>query len=239
MDQKRDSIVFINQSSGYLMVDIIYAFKDKYKNITLITGDLNIRNKELPASVKVFKILSPKRNSSAQRILTWTWGFIQIYWKLLLTSRKTDLFIVSNPPMATLLPLFFRNKYKLLLFDIYPDALIEHKILSKKSFVIRLWAKLNRKVFSQAEEIFTLTEGMKLRASKYVNNSKVTVIPIWTDNAFFKQIKESENIFIREQQLENKFIVMYSGNLGHTHNIEALVDLAFALRDEEIEVPEE
>jgi len=181
-------------------------------------------------------MISPNRNSSFKRLTTWVIGFIQICWKVLWRSAKAELFIVSNPPFATLLPLFFRNRFKLLLFDIYPDALLEHNIVSKNSIISKLWGSANSRVFKKADKIFTLTAGMKSRASSYVDEDKVSVIPIWTDNDFFKPVPRDENIFLKENQLKDKFIIMYSGNLGFTHKVEILVDLANAFKDQNIEV---
>lgn len=233
---KKKSIVFINQSSGYLMVDIINAFKEKYDIVSLITGDLNLRNNRLAESVNLSRIMKPKRNSAMQRLFTWSIGFIQICWKVFLKSSEVELFIVSNPPFAPLLPLFFRNKFTLLLFDIYPDALYEHRVVSKESWVMRRWIKANTSIFKKAERIITLTEGMKKRAAQYVDEDKISVVPIWTDNDFFRPISSSENVFVQQNKLENKFVIMYSGNLGFTHNIEILVDLANAFKEQNVEV---
>ena len=34
----KDSIVFVNQSSGYLMIDIVNAFREKYLKENIIDG---------------------------------------------------------------------------------------------------------------------------------------------------------------------------------------------------------
>ncbi len=230
----KKSIIFINQSSGYLMVDIINAFQEEYDEITLITGDLNLRNKQLAAKVKLVRIVSPRRNSTFQRLLTWLIGYLQIFWYLLWRSSKVELFIVSNPPISVFLPLIFNNPFTILLFDIYPDALVEHHIIKPNSLIFNTWKKTNQRVFKRAKKIITLTEGMKSNVVQYVEEKKVTVIPIWTDNDFFKPIKRDENTFIKEHNLERKFVVMYSGNLGFTHNIEVLIDIANALKEESL-----
>jgi glycosyltransferase involved in cell wall biosynthesis len=45
-----------------------------------------------------------------------------------------------------------------------------------------------------------------------------------------KKIEKSKNIFITEHGLQNKFIVQYSGNIGVTHNVETLVEIAELLK---------
>ena len=61
------SILFINQSSGYLMIDIINAHVPYYDNIVLFTGFLNPRETPLHPKVKVIKGLKYKRSNSTQK----------------------------------------------------------------------------------------------------------------------------------------------------------------------------
>ena len=54
-------IVFVNQSAGYLMVDIIHAFAPQYSEVYLVTGQLNVRNKPLPANCRVITVATYDR----------------------------------------------------------------------------------------------------------------------------------------------------------------------------------
>jgi glycosyltransferase involved in cell wall biosynthesis len=235
MNNKK-SIIFINQSSGYLMIDIINAYKAEYNDISLITGVLNERNNRLTQDINVSRIISPKRSNSLVRISTWLIGFSQIWWRVLWRSSDTHLFIVSNPPLITFLPLFFRNRCTLLLFDIYPDTLVDHKIIRKGSILDMIWSNLNRICFTKAETVFTITSSMKMRVESYVDAKKIKVVPIWAANNFFVPVNSEDNIFIKKYNLKPEFTVLYSGNLGTTHNVEALVYVAEALKDTSIQV---
>lgn len=223
----KKKMVFINQSAGYLMVDVVNEFVPLYDECVLITGNLNPRNKPLDERVKVRKIIAYDRRSTWRRIFTWGWSTIQITLQLLLRYRKAELFIVSNPPFAPLLPVFVTNRFSLLIYDVYPDALIEYNFIGERSLLARSWQSLNRKVFARADRIFTLTESMKQRLLRYTEqDQKLQVVPVWTDNTFFQPIAKHENNFVKKHQLEDRFIVLYSGNIGHTHPVEILVELA-------------
>lgn len=232
---KPRQLVFVNQSSGYLMVDIIHAFEDKYSERVLITGFLNPRNKPLDPRVKVEGMIPYDRSSSIRRVWSWGIGFLKVLWLIKTKYRNADLFLVSNPPFATLIPLFCSNKYKILIYDIYPDALVEFGYFKKDSFAVRLWGKANKKVYSASQKVYTLTEGMKSRMLNYVAADKIQVVPIWTDNDFLKPILKSENPIFEELGWEGKFIVMYSGNLGKSHPVEIMVDLAKMCKVPEIQ----
>ena len=81
------------------------------------------------------------------------------------------------------------------------------------------------------KRIVTLSGIMKDNLSQYIGHDKIEVIPIWTDNTFLKPMLKIENSFLVDLGLEDKFIIMYSGNLGRTHNIEILLDLAEKLSE--------
>lgn len=216
------------------MIDIVNTHVSKGLQCVLITGRLVERNFRLDNSVKVIKITRYNRKSGFHRLLTWGIGFIQIWVTVLIKFRKDTLFIVSNPPIAPLLPIFVKNKFKLLIYDVYPDALSELGYLSKDSMLIKSWEKLNRKVYQRATRLYTITESMKMALTNYANINSITVVPLWTDNNFLKPIENEKNPFIKKHKLDGKFIVMYSGNLGLSSNPELLIELASVIDNEKI-----
>lgn len=225
------TIVFVNQSAGYLMVDTIHAHLKKYDKAVLLTGHLNPRNRQLDPSVKVHRLATYKRTSTFQRLLTWGLAFVKSWFLIRFKYPQAHLFLVSNPPMASLLPKWLNNPYTLLIYDVYPDALVTHHIFSKKSYIVRWWEQLNKKLFARASNLFTISEGMKQLISQYVDPAKVQVVPVWTDNTFLQPLPKEENPFVKEQGLEDKFIILYSGNLGKTHELSVLITLAERLQE--------
>lgn len=219
-------MIFINQDSGYLMIDIINKFVDEGYKCVLFAGRLVERDKKLHPGVRVEKIIRYRRATISGRLFTWITGTFQIWLKLVFRYRKDELFIVSNPPMAPLLPLIIRNRFRILIFDIYPDVLTEQGYLKPKSFIIRFWKRSNIKVFRKAEKVFTITEGMRRVLTQYAGEEDIKVVPLWTDNNFLKPVSRSKNKFIRENGLSEKYIVLYSGNIGLSGDVDILIDVA-------------
>ena len=228
------TIVYINQHSGYLMIDIINAYVAAGYLCFLITGRLVERNTPLHPSVRIERIVKYNRTTTTKRLLTWAVGFIQIWIKVGFKFRNDHLFIVSNPPLAPLLPIMVKNHFKLLIFDIYPDALSELGYLSENSFIIRWWKLANMRVFTRAGTVFTITESMKEVLQRYAGSNLITVVPVWTDNTFLKPIDRSENSFIKRHKLSGKFVVLYSGNIGLSGDVDVLIDVAEKIRRDDI-----
>jgi len=71
---------------------------------------------------------------------------------------------------------------------------------------------------------------MKSQILKYSGRDNITVVPNWTAFAGLPPISKSENRLIASYSLQGKFIVQYSGNIGQTHKVETMIDLAEKLK---------
>lgn len=229
------SIAIACQSSGYLMRDIIKVYHTADYEVTLISSKVcwNDIKEDLPKSIKFRRVIMYDKSSTLKRLLTWCFCTLQMWWKIFVHHNKDEVLYVSNPPFGPLLPLFLGNEFSLLIWDIYPDVLVSQHVFGKESRVVKWWSNKNRKVFSRAKHVFTISDGMKKCLSKYVDENKIKVVPLWPDG-MMQRVDKSENLFIKEQKLEGKFVVMYSGNLGNTHRMDVLLDVAQLVHDEDV-----
>ncbi len=160
--------------------------------------------------------------------------------KLIRELLKVDinLFIYTTEPpfmpfFGYFLSLFFNKPYIVILYDLYPDILVNTNTISKDSFVIRFWEKLNQVVYKRAKNIIVLSEPMKEKILSTYNNiddSKISLISSWVDPSKIKPIPKELNYFVKENGLENKFVVLYSGNLGRCHDIKTIGEAAKNLK---------
>lgn len=226
-------IVLINQMAGYLFIDIANGCAKQYDEVVLIAGSLHPLNTPLDASIKVRKIKEYKRKTTFQRFYSWVIGFIQCLYLVKFKYRSHKLIISSNPPLATILPLFVKNEASLVIYDIYPEAIVTSGFVSANNFIFKSWKKLNEKAYKKVKSIFALTEGMKNILRPYTVSDNVYMVPAWADDFKHTDKSREENIFIQQHGLAGKFIILYSGNLGKEYKIEALLDVAKYLKDNE------
>jgi hypothetical protein len=120
----------------------------------------------------------------------------------------------------------------MLIWDVYPDVF---KItgMTEKHPVYRTWAYLNKRSFRKAFRIFTIGNKIARLLEKYTDPSKIIISHIWSIFQDNKKITREKNLFIREHDLADKFIVQYSGNIGLTHNAEIMISLAERLKTNE------
>ena len=225
-------IVLVNQSSGFLVVDDLNAYCTKYDRVSILCGRLHPGERAVNPKVKVDKICRYDKSSGMKRMLTWMWGSILVFFKLLFKYRGWEVVYYTNPPMACFSALLLKNRFRIVEYDIYPDALKTIGI-GEASFIYKLWGRIKKRLYGKAERIYTLSEGMKEILTAYGPAEKIKVVPLWSASDKFKPVAKEDNVFVKQNHLEGKFIVMYSGNIGYTHSVECVVEVAKKMRLEE------
>lgn len=227
------SVLLANQSTGYLMVDIVNAYvqSGKYDRVELFAGEINIRPSVPDSSVHVIKTVKYDKSSTLKRLLTWVGAFVHLLWVVWRRSKHCHLVLVSNPPLSVFVPLFTRKKFSFIVYDLYPDSLFSQGFVKRNSFLGRWWMTKNKQIFAKADCVFTLSEDMKKAVAQYVAEDKIKIVYNWAHNEHMRPIDKKENVFLADLKLQDKFIVLYSGNMGMTHDVDMLVDVADRLKE--------
>jgi colanic acid biosynthesis glycosyl transferase WcaI len=107
--------------------------------------------------------------------------------------------------------------------DIYPDVAIAVGV-AKNSLPIRTLRARLKKEYMQAERIVVLDDDMQERLAGWgVPRERIRIVPNWMDCSAVKPVKE-QNAFRIKQSIDDKFIVMHSGNMGMTQRLDVLVE---------------
>lgn len=155
--------------------------------------------------------------------------------------RSNVLLLTTAPPFLPVIGylayLLFRLPYVCILYDLYPDIAIALGVVSKRSWLVRLWQNLNQQIWLNAKGIVVLSPAMKQRVVANCPGiaDKISVIHSWADPEQIMPIPKQENWFAREHNLVNKFTVLYSGNMGRCHDMDTILEAAKYLQDEPIQ----
>ena len=155
-------------------------------------------------------------------------------------SRYQVLLVTTAPPflsvIAYLANVFFKLPYVCLLYDLYPDIAVELEVVKANHPVAKLWRSLNRKIWQRSAGIIVLSDSMKERIVHHCPavQDKISVIHSWSDDCKITPIAKADNWFAKEHQLTDKFVVLYSGNMGRCHDVDTIFQAACKLRDEPI-----
>ena len=76
---------------------------------------------------------------------------------------------------------------------------------------------------------------MEEKVKGYIDRpEKLRVIHNWADGDFIKPLRKSKNDFCKTLGLEDKLVVLYSGNIGLSHDLETVIKAAKKLENEDI-----
>lgn len=225
------NLVICNQSANYLMVDTARAFVEsgKYERIILLVGNSAQVKVAEKYGIEITPITPYNRKNIITRFLSWIKGTFDIITTINRRYKDSEIFIVSNPPTMTIFPRFCSNKYSTLVYDVYPDGIVSGGFVTEKNWIYKLWKKDAINFYKNAQHIYTISDGMKDKVGKYCSGKLVEVVPLWY-NRNLDSIDKKDNIFLKEQNLSDNFVVLYSGNIGKGSNLTLLVDIAEKLK---------
>jgi colanic acid biosynthesis glycosyl transferase WcaI len=154
------------------------------------------------------------------------------------TIRRGDLvMVVTNPPSLPLLVGWIATLKGavpvLLVHDVYPDVLVPTGITQEGSLLYKGVDLLQRHMLRQMQRIVVLGRDMEERILAKLptsDRSRFSIIPNWGETAAIHPDSRVNNCVRARHDLNDKFIIQFSGNLGRTHGLEDLVALAQRLK---------
>lgn len=237
---KHPRMIFLNQMAGLLFRELAEDISKKWSPSLLFTGHPDTIKSEQATSLKI--VAAPKYNRTTRvlRLLSWLRYLVSALFRCWLLPSNALLFLVPFPPGLGMIAYLFKRlrgqRYVVLIYDIYPDAFVRFSGLKESGLIVRLWHRLNRLIWENAEIVFTIGEAMaenleqKFDASKTLPG-KVVFIPNWASTDWIRPVPKDKNEFAKKHGQVGKLTVMYSGNLGQTHDIETILAAAKQLRE--------
>lgn len=225
-------VVIINQAVNYLTIGLANSFNKRFEKVELITGGIHVQGDELDSDIQVRYINKWQETHGIKKFFGYLTAMMRMWFMLIWHYRKYEVLFVSSPPMAYLLNIVLPHRFSMLIWDVYPDVF---KItgMSESHPMYRAWSYLNKISFKKAYRIITIGERMADILEAYVSRDKLIIQPIWSIFQEENNIDPKTNPFIKEHNLEDKFVVQYSGNIGLTHRVELMVELADHMKNDE------
>lgn len=230
----------MNQMAGPLFRELAEDISENWPSGILLTGHPDTIKLPEGEFMKIVPAPMYKRDSFRTRLLSWIQYWIKSFIMYLKLDKNVFVFLVPMPPFLDFLAYLFykirKQKYAVLVYDIYPDTLVNFGPLKETGFITKIWRKINRHSWQNAQVVFTIGNQMAANLEKMFDAGKtpagkVVVVPNWADVDTIKPLPKENNTFARKHDQVGKTTVMYSGNLGLTHDIETIVESAKAMKN--------
>lgn len=150
-------------------------------------------------------------------------------------ARRPDVVMsLTDPPIIGLAALAWARRWRVpfvfLCQDIFPEVAVLLKDFQSPT-VNRLLERINRLLIHNADKVVVLSEtmGERLITGKGADSGRLRVIHNWADCSAITP-GEKRNPWSLATGLADRFVVMHSGNMGLSQNLDILLDAADRLR---------
>jgi glycosyltransferase involved in cell wall biosynthesis len=248
----RPSILFVNQhyapdvaATGQCLADLAEHLVDAGYDVDVLAGhtrydagQVEAPAREVRNGVRVTRVATTRfgRRTHLGRVIDYGSFYLVVLWKLLFGRRYDGVVFLTTPPLISLAGRIARalrgQRYGIWSMDLHPEAEVAAGMLAEGSVTARLLAWLDACAYGGADFVVDLGAYMHDRVlRKGVAPERSHTISIWggrTDLA----TSNGANPLTSRLELENRFVVMYSGNAGIVHDFDAIFEAMRVLRDD-------
>lgn len=220
-------VTFITAAPSYPRNIVFNGYKNKIYQTECLNGVHIIRTWSIIPRSKSF--ISRVLNQISFSISCFVVGLI---------IRKFDLIFSYSPPLFLGFSAAWLSKIKkipwvLRVEDLFPDTAIAGNII-KNQTLIKVLYWMEKQLYHSANHISLISETFKKNLiNKGIPSEKISVLPVWADPTEI-QVSEKQNNLHKNLNSLQRFLVLYSGNIGHTSNLESIIPVAKALEKEPI-----
>lgn len=234
-------------STGYYLTRLAEGLAGDFE-VKVICGQPNYSargavapKREVHNGVEIFRTFGTTldKNVILFRLINMlTLGF-STFFKALAKFEKGDrVLVVTTPPSTPFITAFaslFRGaSHILLIHDNYPEILVAAEKTRENSVFVKTLNYFNRWLYKYASKIIVVGRDMKELVEKKTAGLDIPIvtIPNWAELETVAPAPREHNALLKELGLEDKFVFLYAGNMGHPNDLESIVWCADHLRDD-------
>ena len=226
-------ILFISQAIAQNELEQIVSAFPSNSRITFLTG-----SPVQHPSVEIIQTMKHDSASLKSRLKCWIRYEMDVRkWASVNKDRKFDLIYgISNPPVNANLGIWlkkhFHAPFVYMNWDLYPQIIEGTYDNVLVRLVCKCWHLYNSACYPKIDQMITIGSVMAESINAPLKEKiKLKIVPIACNTDMMKPRPKADNVFIKDHDLQGKFIVLYSGKLGFGHNIQCFLDAAKLLED--------
>ena len=253
----KNSILVIEQhfypevaATGQLLLDLCEDLVKAGYQVKVVTGNpteiypkqMNVKRRENYKGIEIVRLRNTRlsKYNMAGRIINYLTFHSFIFFHLIFSQRPDLVIVLSTPPFiaihGVILKVFKNCKVIYNIQDLFPELAVQLNKLKNETFISVL-KSLSRYIIGKMDRIVVVGEYMEKKIKKkIIKDCKIeqliSIIHNWADGKEIKVIDNNDksNSFKKEWGLENKFVVLYSGNIGYLHEFDTIIDAADSLQ---------
>ena len=246
-------ILLVNQtfypdvvSSGQHLTDLALHLAGRGHEVTVITSRRAYDNPEriFPKTetwrgIRILRVSATGFGKRAKwrRAADFATFLCACCWRLFRLPKQDVVVAMTSPPLVSFIGAWFARlrggRFCYWIMDLNPDEALAAGWLAPGSFAARWLERCSRFSLRHAAKVIVLDRFMQKRVlDKGVDAAKIAVIPPWSHDSEVRFDAEGRTAFRKRHGLDDKFVVMYSGNHSPCHPLDTILKAAEQLAGE-------
>ena len=226
-------------TTSYLL-GLIAEGLTKYHNVNVITSTPGNKD-EIKNSVKIYraKNSSFNKNDLYLRIIKHIICGLFLFLKARkLIKRGDEVFVVTDPATSVffirLLKIFIPFKLTFMVHDLFPENLLIINAIKESNLIYKIILGLFHWAYKDADRLFVIGRDMKALIEKKLKTQcpPIFIVPNFADVNIIVPMPREENLIIKNNGLENKFVLLFTGNIGRLQGIQNLMETMLLLKND-------
>ena len=152
-------------------------------------------------------------------------------WRLFRLPKQEVVVAMTSPPLVSFVGAWFARlrggRFYYWIMDLNPDEALAAGWLAPGSFAARWLERCSRFSLRHAAKVIVLDRFMQKRIlDKGIDAGKIVVIPPWSHDSDVQFDAEGRARFRKLHGLDDKFVIMYSGNHSPCHPLDTILNAA-------------
>lgn len=199
-------------------------------------------NRALAGAVRVRRVWAPRlgRGSVLDRAWTYSTYVLAALWTLLRMPRQDVIIAMTTPPFVYLVAMAHklrRRDTRVILWsmDVYPEVAERLRAVSPDHALARILRRVNAWALPKLDSVVVLDGAMAdLVTSSGAPADRVHVIPNWERSDLYDGGTPAVWEGYERLGLDDRFVVLYLGNVGLGHRFDTVIDAAARLVDDDV-----
>lgn len=160
---------------------------------------------------------------------------ITSFWQAL-RGERPDVILATVPPLPICIPVglygaLCKSPIILNVQDIVSEAAVRVGLVKRRSVLLKIANILEKLAYKISSRVTVIADGFRDKLLRQgVDPQKIVYIPNWVDLNFIRPLPKHPNRFRESLNLQDQFLVLYSGNIALTQGLQTVVEAAARLK---------
>jgi len=202
-----------------------------------VQGETVFARRECHNGVSIYRVRTlgfGKERGVAKRLLDSLIFLMKAFFRCWRVPQPDIVVTLTSPPLVGVIGWLVswgrKAKHVHWCMDVFPEMAVAGGVMRRDGLLYKFCFNVRSMYLRSCTSVIALGDSMAAYLKQYcTNGTSLDVVPVWSDGREIKPIPRESNWFRDRHGLQDKFVVMYSGNLVLSGDLDTLVSAFAAL----------